>query len=358
MKLEGQNIVIVSNEPWGDTWYSKHNYAWELSKKNKVLFINPPNKFKLFNIFKKNIEVKNIHQNLTSITYKNVLPVKHNSLRIINEKYIFKQLKKYCLKKNLTNIIFWTFDPIRLSETNTINPYKTILHAVDDYLFTYPSEKILATKADIIFCVSDKIAEKYKTYNSNVHVIPHAISNDELLPYNQNKIKKNHALFIGTIDKRIDLEYTEEIIKKFQNVTFNFAGKISPEQTNKFNLIKSRYNNVNYLGVIPFKEIKYIIEESHFCFVFKKIYSGNNIASHKIMHILAQGKPLFSTRFSDYENSDLLYMSNHIDEMIQLIEKYLQNAEPVEKISQRINYCKQYTFNNALLNIEQLLSNE
>ena len=34
MKLENQTILVTSNEPWGDLWYSKQNYAYELSKKN------------------------------------------------------------------------------------------------------------------------------------------------------------------------------------------------------------------------------------------------------------------------------------------------------------------------------------
>ena len=113
MMLEDQNIIIVSNEKWGDTWYSKHNYAWELSKKNKVVFINPPNKFRVLNIFKKNIAETTISETLNAITYKNILPVKFELLRLINEKYVFKKLNEYLTKKKYTNCVFWTFDPIQ-----------------------------------------------------------------------------------------------------------------------------------------------------------------------------------------------------------------------------------------------------
>lgn len=41
MELKGKRIVTASNEGWGDVWFSKHNYAYELSKHNEVLFVDP-----------------------------------------------------------------------------------------------------------------------------------------------------------------------------------------------------------------------------------------------------------------------------------------------------------------------------
>ena len=69
--IKNKNIFIVSNETWGETWYSKHNYAWELSQNNKVYFINPPVPFSFSNIFKKNIVETKIKDSLSILTYKN-----------------------------------------------------------------------------------------------------------------------------------------------------------------------------------------------------------------------------------------------------------------------------------------------
>ena len=51
MKLEDQPILVVSNEPWGEVWFSKHNYAFELSRKNRVLFVDPPKRWRPANVF-------------------------------------------------------------------------------------------------------------------------------------------------------------------------------------------------------------------------------------------------------------------------------------------------------------------
>ena len=150
MKLENQTILIVSNEEWGDTWYSKHNYAWELSKKNTVYFVNPPDKFNPFNIFRKNVTELKIANNLYVITYKNILPVRFEFLRILNERFVFKKIFIFLKRKKLSNPIFWTFDPIRLTSPEILNPKMIILHLVDKYRFTYPAETIIAKKAQII----------------------------------------------------------------------------------------------------------------------------------------------------------------------------------------------------------------
>ena len=39
MKLENQVIFLVSPEPWGSHFLSKHHYAMHLQKKNQVIFI-------------------------------------------------------------------------------------------------------------------------------------------------------------------------------------------------------------------------------------------------------------------------------------------------------------------------------
>ena len=59
--IKGKNIIIVSNEPWGDIWYSKHHYAYELNKTNQVLFIDPPRKWSFWNLFMQGISKRDIY---------------------------------------------------------------------------------------------------------------------------------------------------------------------------------------------------------------------------------------------------------------------------------------------------------
>src|SRR5215216_5648547 len=95
MKLVNQNILIISNEPWGNIWYSKHNYANELSKKNKVFFLNPPMPFKFSNFLNFKIKEEKVSDTLTILQYSNLLPVSFAGLWKLNDKLILKRLHNF-----------------------------------------------------------------------------------------------------------------------------------------------------------------------------------------------------------------------------------------------------------------------
>lgn len=252
--------------------------------------------------------------------------------------------------------MFWTFDPIRLGFPETLHPEKIILHAVDDYLFTYPSERLLAGKADVIICVSEKIAENYKSYSRNVHVIGHAIPDDEFLP---EKVKEEYPLtgiFIGKIDKRIDFEFSLEIFRSFPEVSFKIIGSADPEFRTKIESLALK--NVSIFPPVPSHRLRYELQTADFCFIFKRIYKGNNIFSHKLLQYLAQGKPVFATEFSDVDNNmkSAMYLSNDLNEVKTMLSKFIKEGEEQSKIAARIAYAKKNTFSKAIASIEKFLN--
>lgn len=355
MRLENQNIVIVSNEPWGDIWYSKHNYAHELSKKNNVIFLDPPKPFKPGNILNFRIEEKKISSNLTVIQYPNVFPVSLFGFWKPNDSFVLKKLHKYFEKKNFRNLIFWTFDPIRLYKPELLHPSAIVLHAVDAYLFSYKSEAFIAKSADLVICVSDDIARNYKKYNSNVITVPHAIPDDEFLPINAKRNTPLKGLFIGKIDLRIDFGFNIEVFRSFPEIQFTIVGTVEDEF--KKRVAEEKLSNVIYHPPVRSHELKKYISESDFCFIFKKIYDGNNISSHKLLQYLAQGKPIFGTDFSDLSKDlkDTLYLSNDINEIKRSLKTFSEKEEPAVKFSIRINYAKRFTFSQAIDKIKLAL---
>jgi hypothetical protein len=356
MKLENQNILILSNEPWGDTWFSKHNYAFQLSKKNKVIFIDPPQPFKLFNFFRKNITEKPVNENLTVLTYKNVAPVRIELLRRINEFFVFSKLNKHLKGRRFSDPIFWTFDPIRLSSPEKLSPKKFIFHAVDKFRFITAAETIISRKADLILCVAEEIAANYRPLNKNVHVIPHAIPSDEFVEPKKSRGEKITGVFVGNLDQRIDFTYTQYIIKAFPEVEFHFVGNIA--KNCEANMIfSSGLPNVVYHGEKPFNELKDYIHKADFCILFKdNNVNGNNISSHKMLQYFAHGKPIFASYLTQYSDvSHLLYMHNDKEVMVKLFADFLKKPEDAELVKQRIAYAQKHSFENTFVQIEKLL---
>ena len=144
------------------------------------------------------------------------------------------------------------------------------------------------------------------------------------------------------------------------DIDFYFIGKVNNDVKEIQQLINQKHSNVSFLGEKPYKELKKYISESDFCFVFKDInYPGNNISSHKMLQYFAQGKPIFSTKFSRYIDTEhLIYMENNKENMLQKILDYLKNGEPANLLHKRIDYAKKFTFENTINKIEKILLNE
>jgi len=357
LKLENQHILILSNEPWGETWFSKHNYAWELAKKNKVYFIDPPVAFHPLNILKPHFDKKIISDNLTVLSYKNILPVSLEPLRLINEIFVFKRLKKLLELNGVNHPIFWTFDPSRLTSPEKLNCSFSIFHAVDKYRFLRKAEYVITKKADLIICVAEEIAEIYKGKNKNVHVVPHAIAADEIIKQRKPRSSKISGVFVGNIDKRIDFAYTAEMIQRFPEVEFHFVGKIINDGSPSHLVFEKGFKNVFHHGEKPFKELKKFISQADFCILFKvNEVGGNKISSHKMLQYFAQGKPIFASHLTQYEPvKHLLYMSDDRNIIMNSFANFIKHGEDDKLFDERINYAQQHSFENIILKIEGLI---
>ena len=74
--IQNNSILLISNEPWGDIWFSKHHYANELSANNDVYFIDPPKGWSLSSLFSNQLEIEVINERLKVVRYSNSLPIR------------------------------------------------------------------------------------------------------------------------------------------------------------------------------------------------------------------------------------------------------------------------------------------
>lgn len=351
--MKTKNIALVSNEPWGDIWYSKHHYANELSKLNRVYFIDPAKGWKISNLFKNKIEEEVLNDQLSIIRYKNILP--HLFYRI-NNSIVSRRLKKYFEGKNTPIDIFWSFDPIRLYEPKKIGAKFSIFHIVDKYKNTHKTEELFNRNVDLFISVSKDFVDRYKKYTKKVLLIPHGISKDEfriddkiIVPFT------NYGIYIGTIDLRLDYNFLINLIEKFPNQLFVFVGRIvdTGDKNQERIFIKSEFKNVIHVPPVHAKELKYYIHSANFCIApMIKSYDGNLISHHKIFQYLAHGKPTFSPVFTEYEPiSDLLYMSNSDEELLNLFKIYLENGEKDSLSLDRVKFALENTYDSHISKI-------
>ncbi len=367
MELTGQTIFILSNEPWGDIWYSKQNYAYELSKTNTVFFINPPKKWNSRNVFYNPIKTFKYSDSLYILNYQNFLPIINNVFNIFNNYLVTKYLLHFFKKKKITDFIFWSFDPIRLYNPRLFNPKLAIYHCVDLFFFKFIGEKIICENSDLIIGNSPILLNEYKSFNKPLHYIPHGISEDEFNiskdeQKNNDLSIENYGIYIGVIDERLDYRLIEKVVQQYPNIDFVFVG---PKRYNKDNLVARNifenniYKNVHAVGPKHFKKLKVYISKAKFCISFMdKNYPGNTIAHHKTMIYLAHGKPIFGYKFSEYTQlEEIMYMGLTHEETIEQLQHFLENGESSLLSEKRIMFAKKFTFKQLISSINSILKN-
>lgn len=360
MKNENLNIVIVSNEAWGDIWFSKHHYAHELSKSNQVWFIDPPGKWSPLNLFKSEISSRKINDNLNVISYSNFLPYKFFKL---NNKVVSARLNNFFKKRNKTIDIFWSFDPLRLYEPKLLNARFSIFHAVDKYLFQFPTEILLHQNADVFVVVAEEFKEQYTKYNKPILFVPHGIpSGESILNHNTEILPEDYTLYMGMIDIRLDYHFIKKMALRFPEEKFLFLGDIKNVSDDIFEeiFIHKKFPNIIHHPAVHALKLKYFVDNSKCCLApMNKEWAGNMISHHKILQYMASGKAVFSPEFSAYKSfSDLLYMNNNNDELLNKMQNFYSSGEDEQLMHKRLNYVQNQSYNSHISKIIEFINSE
>ncbi|MCB0402463.1 MAG: hypothetical protein KDD41_10295 [Flavobacteriales bacterium] len=354
-KLRDKIIAVVSNEPWGDIWYSKHNWAFELSQTNRVFFLNPAGSWKFSNLFNPELHSEKISDGLEVLTYANRFPLSRFSMiRKLNEKSTARQLKKR-LKLPGKELLFWSFDPYRLVDPKALEATNSLYFITDD--FTNELEKELVKNVDCLITVSPVLSAKYPA--KNTLTLAHGISSEEFRA-DPDPETQNGILYIGNIDHRIDYQLLIKLILAFPEEQFYFIGKLGSNNNPGFRelFIDKKYPNLIHRPPVHFKRLKQHIAGAKVCLaIMQTEVAGNNINHHKLLQYLAQGKPVLSPVFEDYsEHTELILGYKNPEEAISLLQQAIEVPEYSELIQNRITFAQKHTYPKLINQIEQFLT--
>lgn len=380
MILKDKVIIITSNEPWGDIWYTKHNYAFELSKRNRVFFVNPPNGWREGLKSGHKILENKITKSLSVLNYNNYLPLLNFKHRGTSDPYftnrannflISKKLNSFLKKKGFDQYFFWSFDPLRLYDPELLNSSLNIFHCADQHWLNSFGTHILCKKSDVLFLTSKHLFEEYSGFDIPKNLVPHGISDDQFFVDEDALSKidmpvKDFGLFVGVIDGRVDYKLLDKVLSKFPDQAFVFVGPLKEnhiyEESYSYYkkiFIEKSFHNLYHLGPKHFKTLKYYIYRSRFCISFMDPkWPGNTIGHHKTLVYLAQGKPVFQYLFKDYIGcEEILYMSENHEETIEQLSRFVNIGEPDSLIDQRKSFASKSRFESLINDIDSYLKN-
>ncbi len=362
-----KNILIISPDDWGEIYLSKHHYAIELAKKNRVWFLNSYGSRRL----KKLISIKSISENINVIEYRHIYYglSKFPPFLLWPVNFLISKI----IKSRIGKIdVVWTFDQIRFFNLNLFNSKIKIFQPVD-FIAGYNKFKIkIADSADIIFSVSNEILNNIISVTEKIN-INHAISlpvpgsgEDGQLEINKGKV---NIAYIGNIYlKYIDQENFLNIILLNENCDFHIIGPVG--DSNIGNTIKSDFynklsslKNVYFHGIMKQQNLLNTLESFDIfftCYDWVK-YPERISNSHKLLEYLYTGKTTVTNYFSAYDgiSEDILIMLNlnkDIAGKINEVSKKLDLYNSVEHITKRREFARQFTYEKNIIRIQEKIN--
>jgi hypothetical protein len=375
--LNGRDIVLVSPQLWGGMWVSKHWIADELSRHNRVLFVEPP-------VWLGGIVRDPFHSRLEAARLIRPLRRIHNNLFVFSPRLWPRWLLRYPdsilrqLRSRLDRLGFR--DTVLLNfGTNPWLPGKvhdavSVYYCVDPP-FAAPGEEDLEPRtcraSDLIYAVSDAYREILQPYDpaKPVHVIPHgfpyAFAQQVLNDPAQGRPQELAALqgpilgYTGSVhDGYIDVGLLELLTRERPHYHFVLIGPyqdnpIGPSMSAEALARIRRLPNVHLLGYRHFWELPRYVKWFDACLVLHdlgrhaKAFETRKRTPFKMLQYLAQGKPVITPALSEVEAiKDLVYIASDAPDYLRQIDAAI--GEPAENRRARMAYAEQFSFEKTL----------
>ncbi len=370
MSNSSKNILIISPNPWGKMFVSKHHYAVALAALgHKVYFLNPLT----FNGFNTQLSAAIGYDNIKIIDTS--LPQWAYILRF-KAKSIYNYIVNLHIKKILktTAVHFdevWCFETNLYPNLSKFKAVKIIYFPAD--LLMYPYQVKVANKADLCVTISQTIVNSLVPTNKPTLLLPHGLANDfynyasqkiDATNYNWQPSNTIKVGYVGNLVRSIiDQEAILFLVNKYPNIEFNFWGAYKANDSNlSGNTDSATIDFVSTLqvqkncilhGATNTADLALQMQQIDAFILTLKIveggdYDGSN--SHKIIEYLSTGK-VFVANFivPIYTHTNLFEMADSNPSFYQLFDKVINNISNYnnnEIVEKRLQYAVANTYSN------------
>ncbi|NQT22676.1 MAG: glycosyltransferase [Candidatus Omnitrophica bacterium] len=379
--LSNKNIIYFANDWITDTRTSSHHIASELSKHNRLLYVETGG-MRRPKTSKK--DLKRIFSRLSS-WFRGVRKISNNfyvyslivfpfhtrwarSLNIYLNTFILKKaMKRYGFK---SSILWFVASHVAYLSVHIEHNF-TVYYCTDnvselpgaDRKAVEKLENVLIAKANVVFATSEYLYNKLKkkNINPNIYYSPHAVDgehfskahNDSLttVPEDLKGMNKPVIGYIGLIKEWIDLGLIVHLAKARPNWTVALIGKLGVPANEVLEL-----ENVRYLGIKKYEELPLYLKEFDICISpFKVNELTMCVSPIKVKEYLAAGKPVVTTRLPEMEKlKDHVEIADTYEEFVEKIE-HAYRSNNSEAIKGRMEIVKKDNWQNRVSKVSELI---
>jgi len=390
--IKDRDIIVVGIQAWDiEIGSNCKNIALELSKNNRVLYVNPPMTRAVMQsqsnkeTIQKRIRIKNgeedslveIGPNLWNLYPKtliesiNWLPV-HLLFKILNKRNAIgyaNDIKVASASLDFKNVMIFNDSSMFLGAyLKELLNAELYIYYIRDNLITQDyfkkhgvrlEEKTIKS-ADLVVSNSTYLRDYAKPFNSNSYYVGQGCDlelfkpNEVAAPADLAKIKGVKIGYIGFLtEMRLNIHLLVEIAKTKTDWQIILVG---PEDNAFKDSDLHQLSNVHFLGNKKGDELPAYIKYFDICMNPQEVNAltiGNY--PRKIDEYLAMGKPTVATQTPTMEIfKDYVYLGETATDYIQLIEKALKENSR-EKQQERIVFAQGHTWENNVKQIDKAI---
>lgn len=388
--IKGKNFIFTGLQSWDISIGSNaKDIALEVSKHNKVLYVNTPldiknyytegkqeNNYKKQVIQKKVSPIRKINENLWVVDYPfpiypiNFLPDGRlfDYINRINSKKMYHYIKQVVSELDIFPFISFIDNDIYRSfyASEYLEPYLSIYYRRDNLLplpfwkkHACRLEPLLIQKSNLVVCNSEELATKVEAFNKStfnigqgVDLSRYKIDKEIPSPEDIKNIKRPIIGYLGEITSlRLDVELVYGLAKKNPEYSFVLVGKYD-------NIFAShplkKLSNVHFLGFKLPAQVPEYIYSFDICMnpqILNEITIGNY--PRKIDEFLALGKPVIATKtrtmhlFEEY-----VFLCQTIEEYQYAIQHILEGKDKSSKVD-KIAFAHTHNWENSVKKLYQ-----
>lgn len=369
-----ENILILFGADSKLEWGRSYQLARAFIKLgHQVLYIDLPssvsNSFGKNNLLGRDLSELSIFRPRFGLPYAR-FPV----LRSLNRINILAQVVNYLKNNKFVPDIIWVYSPyepnIVVELKKIYKPYRVVYDCADERVsyaemnggeraanLVRKFESEIIKQCDIVFTITDNLKILKSTLSSNIHVIPNGIDicmfNDKIeysKPSIYDKMQGKIVLYIGSVEKWVDLELIQQCANTLKDVSFVFVGPCNVDVSS----IKCM-SNVYFTGKVPYSDVPAYIKHSDVCiipFISDGMITYSNTL--KALQYIAMNKKVISSYYNGvFDYDGLIEIGHGTNEFIRLLQNVL-NEIPVSVMNARDVCCK-YSWESLASDVINLL---
>ena len=267
---------------------------------------------------------------------------------VLQQELVARKTRAAARWLGMANPMLWLFTPISAPLIGRASESLVVFDAIDDWMShsgmgpyresAARGYETIRQRADVIFCVSENLAESLGGGRADPFWIPNGVdaslfTPDGPLAADVLELPSPRVGYVGAIERRVDIELLTEVVSALPSASFVFVGPYDRRLVAPVKKLPNAY----FLGARRFEEMPAYLRAMDVCIMPHRVNAfTSSMNPLKLYEYLACGRPVVSTPVAGTESfRGLIEIARTPNEFVACITKAMQSVGPDEIAARR-----------------------